>query len=414
MSIKLQQPVTNGGLQNTNFFNGRLVTGADMTREQNARREAINRLGRAVGEGVAEGLNVFLVSNAKENPVVGITAGRAVNRCGQVLCLSEDASLNLLQRLGAVEQQSNVFTHCEPLIAGTYMAGFGLYLLVLSPVFTKQGSAPTGGLKNTIAVCSSDIILEAVQFRLLPVDYFLSQEILPGSKMLRNYIAYRCFGTKETQKMFQNPFAFEQKSYGLLDEMRGKTLADSDVPLAIINWTANGVEFVESWAVRRRLTGKNDEDWTQLLDDRRLSETEAMIKQFDEQIKDSEPDKNDYREIIAADYFEFLPPAGILPLATSGTPFGFDLEVFFGGRQLKNAAMSDGEKLRPLLREALSHEPINLKSDEKIQLYLIRENFTAVQAKQIKQITLVFAKRCLPYYGTARFDFAQWNLSRFV
>ena len=51
--IKLQQPVVNGSLRSTNFFNGRLVTGADMTREQAARREAVWRTGKAAGEGIA-------------------------------------------------------------------------------------------------------------------------------------------------------------------------------------------------------------------------------------------------------------------------------------------------------------------------------------------------------------------------
>ena len=40
--IKLQQPIINGSLRSTNFFNGRLVTGADMSREQTARREAVS------------------------------------------------------------------------------------------------------------------------------------------------------------------------------------------------------------------------------------------------------------------------------------------------------------------------------------------------------------------------------------
>jgi hypothetical protein len=45
-----------------------------MTREQAARREAVSRLGQAVGEGIAEGLRVSIVSNAETNPVVGISA----------------------------------------------------------------------------------------------------------------------------------------------------------------------------------------------------------------------------------------------------------------------------------------------------------------------------------------------------
>src|SRR5215218_8124416 len=113
--LKLQEPITNGGLQNTNFFNGRLVTGADMTREQTARREAVKRLGRAAGEGIAEGLEVRIVPNNEKLPIIGIGRGTAVNRGGEVLCLAEDATVNLVQRIGTVEQESNVFSSCQPL-----------------------------------------------------------------------------------------------------------------------------------------------------------------------------------------------------------------------------------------------------------------------------------------------------------
>ena len=416
MSVKLQQPVTGGGLQNTNFFNGRLVTGADMTREQTARREAVSRLGQAVGEGIAEGLRVKIVSSSESNPVVNITAGRAINRCGQVLCLYEDTNVNLVERIGTVEQASNIFSRC-PLsaVSGTYAAGFGLYLLVLSPITTAHGSAPTGGLKNTFAACSSDVILEAVQFRLLPLDPFLANENLPGQNRLRNYIAYRCLGTPETQQVYQNPYGFSLESYGLLDEMRDDTLSKNDVPLAIISWTGDGLEFVEMWAVRRRVTKINDaKDWTQIFSDRRLSETEAMIQQFAEHIAGEQPEKNDFRDVAAADFFYYLPPAGILPLAIAGTQAGFNIESFFGDKLLEDVAMLDGDSLQPLLREALTHEPIDLAADEKIQVYIVRENFLAAQAGQVKQLTAVFAKRNLPYYGTARFNWANWNLSRFV
>ncbi len=416
MSVKLQQPITHGGLQNTNFFNGRLITGADMTREQAARREAVSRLGESVGEGITEGLRVEIVSHDEKNPLVAVTAGRAVNRCGQVLGLYEDTKVNLIERIGAVEQESTVFTRC-PMSAttGTYAAGFGLYLLVLSPIFTRQGSAPTGGLKNSFAACSSDVILEAVQFRLLPVDPFLSNETVPDSHLLRNYVAYKCFGTPHTQDFYQNPLGYSLKSYGLLDEMRGKTLSENDVPLAVVSWTAAGLDFIDMWAVRRRLTKKDDSgDWTQLFSDRRLSETEAMIQQFAEQIADEQPEKNDFQDIEAVDYFYYLPPVGMLPLATSASPAGFNLEGFFGKNRLEDLAMIDGEQLQPLLREALTHEPIEADSFEKIRVYIIKENFLAAQDGHIKQVTAVFAKRSLPFYGTARFELAGWDSSRFV
>lgn len=429
---KLQQPIINGSLRATNFFNGRLVTGADMTREQTARREAVWRVGKAAGDGIVYGLEVEKDAAALSTPIVSVSKGLAVNRCGQILCLSQDTTVDLLQRFGAIEQPSKIFGDCKPLAMGTYAAGFGLYLLVLSPAETSEGSAPTGGLHNAPAACNTDMILETVQFRLLPIDPFLSNDVFPSNKLLRNYIAYKCFGAERAQAFFQNPLGSLPSSYGLMDEMREKSLSDSDVPLAIVHWTSGGLQFVEMWAVRRRLTKRNavlarknrdsglsgllGDHLSELIGDRSLSETEAMLHQFADQIRGSQPEKNDFREIRAGDYFRYLPPVGMLPLASQNLIAGFDLERFFGSRRLKDIAMLEGEGLRSLFLEALSHEPINLSSDEKIQLYFIRENFQAVQAKQVNQYTLVFAKRSIPYCGIARFDAAltKWELSRFV
>lgn len=415
--LNLEQPIKSGGVRVTNFFNGRLVTGADLTREQNARREADRGFGRAAGAGVAYGLQVAKDAAAGGEPVVNITSGLAVNRCGQTLYVPQDARVDLLKRFGAVEPSSKTLGNCQPLAAGTYTAGYGLYLLVLSPAETSEGSAPTSGLNNAFSGCNTDVILETAQFRLLAIDPFLTGSAPPAERFLRNFIAHRCFGTDVTEGFFADPLGFRLDSYGLMDEMRRKTLADADVPLAIINWTSGGIQFVDMWAVRRRPTVQNtDEKWTQFTGDRRAAENEAVMRQFADQIEDSQPQRNDCREVRAADYFRRLPPAGLLPLATPGAPVGFDLQNFFGDRWLADAAMIDGEQLPPLLREATAHAPIDLASGAQIQLYFVRENFLAAQAGAVKQLSLVFVKRSVPYRGTARFDAAQskWNLSRFV
>jgi len=413
--LKLQQPIINGSLRVTNFFNGRLVTGADLTREQNARREAVSRLGQAAGEGIAYGLEVEKDAAAAGEPIVNVSSGLAVNRCGQALYLSQNASVNLLERFGAVERASKTFSDCKPLQVGTYTAGYGLYLLVLSPVETSEGSAPTSGLNNAFAACNTDVILETVQFRLLAIDPFLTNERLPGRGLLRNYIAYRCFGTAESSNFFENPLGFPLNPYGLIDEMREKLLSDSDVPLAIVYWTSSGLEFVEKWAVRRRLTKRNnDEAWTQLTSDRRMSESEAMMQQFADQIENLQIEETDLRAIEADDYFRFLPPAGLLPIASYGAEDGFDLDEFFGSKGSEEIALLEGSRLRALLNESLTHEPVDMDTDEKIQLYFMRENLEAVEQGQNAQLALIFARHSLPYYGAARFGRAEWNTSRFA
>lgn len=416
--IKLQQPVINGSLRSTNFFNGRLVTGADMSREQTARREAVWRSGMIGGEGIAYGLKVRELESKDGATIVNVESGLAVNRSGQALLLAQDTKLNLLQRFGLIDLPSTIFKNCQKIQGGTYTAGYGIYLLVMSPAETSEGSAPVSGLNNSVATsCNTDSILETVQFRLLAVDPFLTNEVLPDDNRLRNYLAYRCFGTLQTRGFFADPFGFTFNSYGLIDEMRERTLSDNDVPLALLNWTSDGLEFVEMWAVRRRVSRRNDdENWTRLTTDRRLSETEAMMRQFAEQIEDSLPQRVNYQRVVASDFFRFLPPAGILPQAVTQNSAGFELENFFKDKRLDDIAMIDGEQLQPLLREALNHEPIDLFADEPVRLYFVRENFDAVRSGQVGQFSVVFAKRTLPYFGTARFDSAlsQWNLSRFI
>lgn len=397
MSIKLKQPIINGSLRATNFFNGRLVTGADMTREQTSRREAVWRVGKAVGEGIVYGLEVDKDKDAGTNPIVSVTKGLAVNRCGQALYVSDDTSVDLLQRFATVDKPSKIFGDCQPLSVGTYAAGFGFYLLVLSPVETNEGSAQTSGLNNAFATCNTDVILETAQFNLLPIDTFLKNETLPTDKLLRNYLAYRCFGVAKSQDFFKNPLGVSLDSYGLLDEMRGKSLADSDVPLAIIHWTSKGIEFVETWAVRRRVTKRDsDKNWTQIVKDRRRSEAEAMMMQFADQIKRLEITETNLATVQAAQNFRYLPPAGMLPIANGAQP-GFNAATFFGSKG-STIATIDGDLLPVLMELALAHEPIDLSSAYTVQLYFVKENLSNLSGQGVKK-SLVFARHSLPYMG---------------
>lgn len=420
--IKLQQPIINGSLRSTNFFNGRLVTGADMSREQTARREAVSRIGQAVGEGIAYGLEVEQDVSAGSDPVVSIKAGLAVNRCGQALHLPQDTSVNLLVRFGTIEKASKIFGDCKPLETGTYTAGYGLYLLVISPAESSEGSAPTSGLQNAFSTCNTDVVLETVQFRLLAIDPFLTGETVPDQNLLRNYIAYRCFGTAELQGFFADPIGFELDSYGLMDEMREKTLSKSDVPLALVNWTSTGIKFVEMWAVRRRITRSPENGrWSFPVGDRRQSEAEAMYSQFADQIREIRSKETNLETITAVSRFNYLPSAGWLPvkvpvgglnISNATTSKGFAPQAFFGQLGSKEVAMLDGSRLRWLIQESFQHDPIDLKQDKKIRLYLLWENVRAVETGIGTQLILIFTKQTLPYSGTARFGYSEFDLSR--
>src|SRR5262245_35962797 len=93
------QAILDGGLFFTNFFNGRLLSGEDLTQEQTANRVRSERLGQAVGEGVAWGLQVsapYLKDSTSTGLVVNVKAGLAVNRLGHTLLLPADQTLALV------------------------------------------------------------------------------------------------------------------------------------------------------------------------------------------------------------------------------------------------------------------------------------------------------------------------------
>jgi hypothetical protein len=255
-----------------------------------------------------------------------------------------------------------------------------------------------------------------VQFRL--VQPVLSPLALADVARLRNQMAAAVFGLTERLLARRDPAGPPpQAGYGLLDTLRAAgTLTDCDVPLALIHWTASrGIEFVDMWSVRRGITARGaDRRWPWLLGDRLTNEAEALFLQFQEHVDDIASSGESASAIVATDRFVYLPPMGILPLQI-GTRLGFDPHAFFGPDVVsRDIAYLDADRLRPLLQESFLHDPIDLSSRTRVQLYLVFENIQAAAAGQPVTPILVFASHTLPYRGVARYGFARWEQSRFA
>src|SRR2546421_1200102 len=276
--IDLQQPVLDGGIRSINFFNGRLLSARDLTLEQSAYREADRRLGKAVGDGVAYGLEVSPAAKSnKQSPAVSVEAGLAVNRRGQTLMLDARADIALVRTPTALAS-SKVFSECEPLQTGAYVSGAGVYLLTIAPAQTTEGGATTNGMNPAATTCNSDTIVNAVQFRLIQLDPPITSAELQDKNHLRNLLAYKCFGTGETAAFIADPFGKEVKQWGLLDSLRPNQLTDCEVPLAVLYWTDDGINFIDMWSVRRRIVPSSaDKLWPLLTSERCASEGEAMF-----------------------------------------------------------------------------------------------------------------------------------------
>ncbi len=413
-SVELLQPVLEGGLRSVRFFNGRLLTSEDLSQEQNANREGLRRLAQAMGDGVASGLEVSETAGSTPAvPVLNIKAGLAVNRLGQTLKLSTQTDVSLVRQSFADQGSggSSIFKDCQQFQAGVYVAGAGVYLLTICPAQGSEGRVSASGLGNNPVTCNTRYNVEGIQFRLLQLN--LPNAELSNIELLRNRIAYRCFGVEDLKWTAGNPLGLQPENYGLLDALRPDTLTDCDVPLAVLYWTATGgVQFVDMWSVRRRLTAPGHGGrWSLLSDDRRASESEAMWQQFQEQVDElvARPNPEMFK---ATSFFQYLPPIGLLPLKTS-TLKGFNPATFFAGRILPPPSYIDAAELRALFMQAAWHDPVELAKGEAFWVYRVWQNAQDAAANSGVQPCLVFTSPCMNRVGASRFDVARFDLSTF-
>jgi len=411
--IDLQQPVVDSGIRSINFFNGRLLSAGDLTREQSASREADRRLGGAIGEGVAYGLEVSKAANSQtDKPAVSVESGLAINRRGQTLTLTARTDVALV-RSDSAGQVSQVFSDCLPLQTGAYVAGAGVYLLTIAQAQTVEGRATTNALNSATASCNTDTTVNTVQFRLIQIDSELTPGDLQDESHLRNLVAYKCFGADDTNGFIVDPFAPAVKQWGLLDSLRPNQLTDCEVPLAIVFWTdQDGINFIDMWSVRRSLTRSSADAASPFItSDRRTAEGQAMFLQFQSQIKDLMAPGADLSNIKAGDIFGLLPPVGILPVG-SATSFNYD--VFFSEMTSRDPIFIEGAQLRPLIREAFDYPPIDTSGQIVVWLYVVRENAQAALASaNPPQSYVVFATGHTWYRGEAHYDIHHWNFGNF-
>jgi hypothetical protein len=425
----LVQPVFDTDVRLVNFFNGRMLSAEDLSREQDANREERRRLGRAIGDGVAYGLEVTATVGVDRvaAPAVTINAGLAVNRRGQTLALASSVDVVLKQPPLAQTASGDIqtFAVCDPVDPNTYVAGAGAYLLTIGEAEGKQGLAPVSGLGNIQASCNTKYLVPGVRFRLIPLT--LAPADLNEPNLLRNRLAYRCLagGPGESDGLVDdgfvaNPFGPPITEYGVIDRLRphlpdtlqqGTWLQTCEVPLALLYLTAtNGLVFVDMWAVRRRIIAPSaDSSFPLLTSDRRLAEGEAMFLQFQSQIADMLLAGVPLAPVAARDLFAFLPPVGLLPVGTGGRPLGFNYNNFFSRMTCRNPIFIEGAQLRPLLREGLSYPPIDTNSGVVVWLYLVRENAQLTLTGKPGQSYLVFASGHTPYRGEARYNVHHWN-----
>lgn len=414
MAESLFTPILNDRTRAPHFFNGRLLTGEAMSDEQRAQRVANELLAQAVGDGVAYGLEVSRAPlvDTIDRPVVTVRSGVAINRKGEILLLDTDTQVQLVRPSDPAPAPNKIFRPCTPITTGTYIADAGVYLLTVSSIRAGNGLTQVSGLGDTPAGCNVKYVVDAVEFRLLELP--VSAATLGDVARLRNLVAYQCFGVDELDDFARDPYVTSTEPHTLLDDVTAFT--PCDVPIAILYWTATGgIQWIDLWAVRRRITTAKTAS-PSLLDDTRLAVAEAMREQFRMQLQ-SITGSALYQ---ARTNFRWLPPAGLVPLAGPAAGNGFNVDAFFSGKTWNRhvswpaPVYMEGGMLEPLLRLSAQYPPVDLQDKEMIWLYSVRENIRALHTGGTVQPVAVFANANLPFFGEPRFDRAHWNYSNYL
>ncbi|MGZ8157273.1 MAG: hypothetical protein ACXWT4_00540 [Methylobacter sp.] len=430
--LQLLEPITDGGIRSVNFFNGRLLTGKDFSREQDARREADKRIGLALGDGVAFGLEIELNKEfSKTNiPVVTVKPGLAINREGQTLRLANNVKV-ALSRTRSVETIGIdcLFKNCQPLIGGTYVAGAGVYVLTIAPLEWKEGHAATNGLDASNVRCNTDATVEAVQFRLLAVNNSFYAGLDVSSTSFRNELAYRCFGAGIQPDWFADLLGADSRQDNLPESLCKPALSPQEVPLGLLFFTgAADLQFIDLWAVRRPLSRISDL-FPSLVDGRRIAVGQAMLQQFQAQIESLRTTIGSLGAVTAQSHFRYLPPMGIIPVAEETDATDAQATRFFAGMTYRSPVYINSARVESLIRDSLCYPPIDtqtidpitkekdLQKGEMVWLYRVRENRMAIDfpnGGQKPQSYLIFASGHLPYIGDAQFDLGHYNYANYA
>jgi hypothetical protein len=347
MDTTLGTPLADEAIRDINFFNGRLLTGGDLQREQAARQLADRRVGAACGPGIAWGLEVSALTGTPPGRVK-VSSGLGVAWSGQVLHLATEPVVQLVAPLPeATASVSSGFGACGMLAGSPDVAGDGLFLLTLAPVTVAEGKAPVLALDAVNIRCTTDAFVEAVQLRLLRIsDWTVTGTSAAAVALLRSQIA----------QAFLSP---RSEVDGAMWRLRSGSLSDCDIPLAVVYLRDANIVFIDSWAVRRRLAAAAaaaaPSAWSAALGEVVLAHGEAQLLQFQAQIAETPA----VLAGPASASLAWLPPAGLLP---AGTGFSA-LQAFLASRAPdREMALADSD-LPAVLAAALRGAAVDLAGD---------------------------------------------------
>lgn len=308
-------------LQTTNYVNGRLLTAEDLRADQTAMLERITQVARAGGHGVVTGLTVKKTAD----DVLEVTQGLGINKKGVILHLKAEIvafSVRIDPENTRMSGHADKFQDCNTDVADTSLQS-GAYVLAVRRSVQETGSAPVKSLNNRsdASSCASRWIQDGLEFRAIHLPDYQPQTAMSQ----RNRLAHACYGSSTLNNFHLRPFEYDG-DYGLLYQAG---ITECDLPLAVFYYQNKRIEFVDMWAVRRRIVQPyTPNKWHIVSSDRRKAEGEARFYQFQEQIAQIQSDSNiDTSTVVARERVPYLPPFGYLPIQIPQYFLGLAMQI---------------------------------------------------------------------------------------
>lgn len=320
------------------YFDGRFLTAADLTADQDYVRHRLADMGRAIGAGVVSGLQVQ-AATVNGRAGLQIAAGHGFTPSGELVVLPPPGphfvAFNDIDVQQRVELQLGLRSSPRA-TSRTQLLRTGLYVLALRPVeFSADpvASYPTtlDGSRGT----RDGNTVEAVAITLLPYTERASAHATPHQR--RAQVAREAF--------------FERNPDG--------TLQDA-LPLAVLQLDAGRLVWLDVSLARREVGTESGLAVT--LNPRPRAVLEAWLAQYRDQLAELAAGG----PFVASQVFSALPPAGPLPAAAVEWQQGFDAglrQSFFPPTADVEFSFVAEDELPLLIDQGLGLPPIDLQAD---------------------------------------------------
>ena len=328
-----QGPVILDGLRRRpRYFDGRFLTGADLTRDQDYVRQRQADMARAGGAGVITGLRV---SNRplSRGQTLSISPGVGLTPSGDVVMLNKRRNVPLLDLPTTRQLDAALGLSEEPRVSLDRRTG--LFILALRPVeFTANPIASyPRSITGKRTVEDGDII-EASAITLIPYPD------MAGAADI----------TEARRKVARSIFA-----------SRGGAMPQDALPLAMLGLDRGTVRWIDTAMVRRETGAESGVH--AMFASRPRAIAEAFVLQHRAHLNDVLADmagRGIPPIFPAASVFSLLPPAGAMPVAAlRADNLGFTQLYFPAGVDV-DVAFVPADEIPVLAEEALALPPIDL------------------------------------------------------